>query len=259
MATQVKTENESAPRRGQSGRQENGSDGGSRPDSWKEFVDTLSHQFGEAIDPVLAELPQRMAKAIESTLTKDGERVAQIVPERPEDSGASRGNPQAERTDAGTPRRGDGSNGGPSSENQRGGEDMASASRSTDSRETQKRSDDNRSEARGTDVERRTKEQNRQDNQGREVMRRRSSGRTNYHYDAIAATRAGLIRLASSWSEAGAPFQAIRIYTQVLDRYPNSGAAVAAAEELLALAERLQEQGMYFTAAGILDKLYQYS
>jgi hypothetical protein len=88
---------------------------------------------------------------------------------------------------------------------------------------------------------------------------RRSSQRSSYQYDAIAASRAELIRLAASWSEEGAPFQAIRIYSQILDRYPNSGAAVAAAEGLLELAETLQERGMYFTAAGILDKLYHYS
>lgn len=65
----------------------------------------------------------------------------------------------------------------------------------------------------------------------------------------------GLLRLARSWSDTGAVYQAIHAYTEVLIRYPQTGAAEAAAEELLILAERLAQQGRYYAALNIFNKL----
>ncbi|MFN8636746.1 MAG: hypothetical protein U0893_23090 [Chloroflexota bacterium] len=65
----------------------------------------------------------------------------------------------------------------------------------------------------------------------------------------------GLLRLARSWSETGSVYQAIHAYTEVLTRYPQTGAAEAAAEELLILAEQLAQQGRYYAALNIFNKL----
>jgi hypothetical protein len=71
------------------------------------------------------------------------------------------------------------------------------------------------------------------------------------------AIQLGLVRLARSWSESGSIYQAIHAYTEVLIRYPQTGAAEVAAEELLMLAERLAQQGRYYAALNIFNKLEQ--
>jgi len=71
------------------------------------------------------------------------------------------------------------------------------------------------------------------------------------------AIQLGLVRLARSWSEAGSIYQAIHAYTEVLIRYPETGAAEVAAEELLIMAERLAQQGRYYAALNIFNKLEQ--
>jgi tetratricopeptide (TPR) repeat protein len=65
----------------------------------------------------------------------------------------------------------------------------------------------------------------------------------------------GLLRLARTWSDTGAVYQAIHAYTEVLIRYPQTGASEAAAEELLILADRLAQQGRYYAALNIFNKL----
>jgi len=65
------------------------------------------------------------------------------------------------------------------------------------------------------------------------------------------------VRLARRWSETGSIYQAIHAYTEVLIRYPQTGAAEAAAEELLMLADRLAQQGRYYAALNIFNKLEQ--
>ena len=76
-------------------------------------------------------------------------------------------------------------------------------------------------------------------------------------FDPRRAVPIGLLRLARSWSDAGSIYQAIHTYTEVLIRYPQTGAAEAAAEELLILAERLAQQGRYYAALNIFNKLEQ--
>ena len=76
-------------------------------------------------------------------------------------------------------------------------------------------------------------------------------------FDPRSAIRVGLLRLARNWSEAGRIYQAIHAYTEVLVRYPETGAAEAAAEELLILADRLARQGRYYAALNIFNKLEQ--
>lgn len=76
-------------------------------------------------------------------------------------------------------------------------------------------------------------------------------------FDPRRAVPVGLLRLARSWSDAGSIYQAIHAYTEVLIRYPRTGVAEAAAEELLILAERLAQQGRYYAALNIFNKLEQ--
>jgi len=76
-------------------------------------------------------------------------------------------------------------------------------------------------------------------------------------FDPRRAVPIGLLRLARSWSEAGSIHQAIHAYTEVLVRYPQTGASEAVAEELLVMAERLAQQGRYYAALNIFNKLEQ--
>jgi len=76
-------------------------------------------------------------------------------------------------------------------------------------------------------------------------------------FDPRRAVPVGLVRLARSWSDSGSVYQAIHAYTEVLIRYPQTGAAEVAAEELLILAERLAQQGRYYAALNIFNKLEQ--
>jgi len=76
-------------------------------------------------------------------------------------------------------------------------------------------------------------------------------------FDPRRAIPVGLLRLARNWSDAGSIYQAIHAYTEVLVRYPQTVAADAAIEELLLLAERLSQQGRYYAALNIFNKLEQ--
>jgi tetratricopeptide (TPR) repeat protein len=76
-------------------------------------------------------------------------------------------------------------------------------------------------------------------------------------FDPTGAIRVGLLRLARNWKDAGSTYQAIHAYTELLSRYPRTGAANAAVEELLEMAESLARQGKYFAALNIFNKLEQ--
>lgn len=76
-------------------------------------------------------------------------------------------------------------------------------------------------------------------------------------FDPGRAIRVGLLRLARSWQESGSTYQAIHAYTEVLARYPQTGAANAAVEELLEMADTLARQGRYYAALNIFNKLEQ--
>jgi hypothetical protein len=76
-------------------------------------------------------------------------------------------------------------------------------------------------------------------------------------FDGRSAARVALLRLARRWHEAGSTYQAIHAYTQVLIRYPGGGAANAAAEELLELADDLEREGRFHSALNILNRLDQ--
>jgi hypothetical protein len=74
---------------------------------------------------------------------------------------------------------------------------------------------------------------------------------------SVTVTQAGLLNLAWRWQEAGAPIRAINAYVELLTRYPQTPAAAAAVEDLVALSERLADEGQFHTALVIYDHLEQ--
>ena len=74
-------------------------------------------------------------------------------------------------------------------------------------------------------------------------------------FDRVAATQAGLLKLAWRWQEAGAPIRAIHTYIELLTRYPNTPGADAAVADLVELSDILTEQGQFHTALAIYDHL----
>ncbi|HZU13023.1 MAG TPA: hypothetical protein VFB58_09305 [Chloroflexota bacterium] len=93
-----------------------------------------------------------------------------------------------------------------------------------------------------------------QANQSDRTEQQRSKPLT-YVYNPSSAIQAGLINLATQWKETGAVYQAIHAYTEVLTRYPNTGAAAAATEGLLDLASKLEQEGRFYAALSIFHKL----
>ena len=74
-------------------------------------------------------------------------------------------------------------------------------------------------------------------------------------FDPVRAAQTGLLNLAWSWQEAGAPIRAIHTYMQVLVRYPDTAAADAAVADLVELSDKLAGQGQFHIALGIYDHL----
>ena len=76
-----------------------------------------------------------------------------------------------------------------------------------------------------------------------------------HQFDRMAATQAGLLKLAWKWQEAGAPIRAIHTYIELLTRYPDTPGADAAVADLVELSDILTEQGQFHTALAIYDHL----
>jgi hypothetical protein len=74
-------------------------------------------------------------------------------------------------------------------------------------------------------------------------------------FDPSRAAQAGLLNLAWRWQEAGSPIRAIHAYMELLCRYPDSASADAAIADLVALSDKLTEQGQFHTALAIYDQL----
>ena len=74
-------------------------------------------------------------------------------------------------------------------------------------------------------------------------------------FDPSRAAQAGLLNLAWRWQEAGSPIRAIHAYMELLCRYPDSAGADAAVADLVALSDKLTQQGQFHTALAIYDQL----
>lgn len=84
------------------------------------------------------------------------------------------------------------------------------------------------------------------------------SGRPRYVYNPSGAVQAALLRLATNWRATGSVHQAMAAYTEILVRYPGTGAAQAAAEDLVSLADALEKEGMFYSALAVLRKVEAY-
>jgi hypothetical protein len=73
--------------------------------------------------------------------------------------------------------------------------------------------------------------------------------------DPSSYAQFGLLNLAWRWQEAGAPIRAIHAYMELLTRYPDTPAASAAVADLVALSEKLAEEGRFHIALAIYDQL----
>ena len=85
------------------------------------------------------------------------------------------------------------------------------------------------------------------------LARSRARGPIPVDPSRIAAT--GLLNLAWSWQEAGAPIRAIHAYMQLLSRYPGTPAATAAVADLVDLSDKLAGTGQFHIALAIYDQL----
>ncbi len=74
-------------------------------------------------------------------------------------------------------------------------------------------------------------------------------------FDPHGAIRVGMLRLARNWANEGHVYSAINTYREVLTRYPGTGVAAAAVEDMLELAQVLEQQGMYFTALNLFHTM----
>jgi hypothetical protein len=76
-----------------------------------------------------------------------------------------------------------------------------------------------------------------------------------YPYSVEGHVRVEWLRLARCWLEAGAIYQAISAYDAMLECCAGTHAADVAAEELLELAQQLQQQGQVHAARVVLQKI----
>lgn len=74
-------------------------------------------------------------------------------------------------------------------------------------------------------------------------------------FDPHAGIRVGLLQLARNWAEEGHVYSAINTYKMLLMRYPDTGVAAAAVEDMLNLATALQQRGMYFAALNLFNTM----
>jgi hypothetical protein len=76
-----------------------------------------------------------------------------------------------------------------------------------------------------------------------------------YRYDPQGHVRAGRLRLARAWMEAGGIDQAIQAYADMLDCCGGTYAADAAVEDLLDLAHVLEQRGQFYAALAIFRRV----
>lgn len=75
--------------------------------------------------------------------------------------------------------------------------------------------------------------------------------------DAAGAARAAMLRMAQSAQANGQIYHAIHAYNHLLEQYPSTQESRQAAEEMIALARFLEEQGMYHTALSLYERMEQ--
>jgi hypothetical protein len=220
------------------------------PQSFIDFGRALQEQIAEALEPAIAEFRQQVEEAVrvhsERPSESDHGDESEARP-APETSQAEEQHvAQAETRD--TERQADDTE--RQADARRGRED--------DQRSERARSDSGQPERRQGQgarqfarAERRPAPRRREPDA--EAPRQRIGPRQ--VFEGRSAARVGRLRLARKWRDRGGSYQAIHAYTEILIRYPGQGVANAAAEELLDLADRLEDQGGFYTVLDILDRL----
>ena len=262
------------PEAGDRAPEENGDQGASVA-AGQGLGQALQEQIGQAVQPVLGELQRQIAEVVRQQM----EQALQLTREEMEGAIDEALQPlqqqvQDQVEQALQQPRHEGQPGEPSAappraneqqthheQHQRGGQTMAvRASLRT------RREDDEDTRGQWTDTDKADERDS--DGDGRSqnghlvrTPERRPPARHRVAYGEVfnprRAIQGGLLRLARSWSDTGSVYQAIHAYTEVLVRYPETGAAEAAVEELLVLADRLTQQGRYYAALNIFNKLEQ--
>lgn len=75
------------------------------------------------------------------------------------------------------------------------------------------------------------------------------------YFDPHGTIRVGFLRLARNWKETGQLYQAMHAYMTILERYPGTGVADAAVEDLMELAETFEEEGRFHAALNLFNKI----
>ncbi len=79
----------------------------------------------------------------------------------------------------------------------------------------------------------------------------------NVMQNPVGAARAAMLRMAQSAQANGQVYHAIHTYNHLLEEYPNTEESRQAAEEMIALAQFLETQGMYHTALSLYERMEQ--
>jgi hypothetical protein len=77
-------------------------------------------------------------------------------------------------------------------------------------------------------------------------------------FDPLGAARVFALRLARSARERGHVYGAMYAYEGILAKYGGTVAGQTAAEEMLEMAAELEEEGKFYTALNIYDKIEEY-
>lgn len=76
--------------------------------------------------------------------------------------------------------------------------------------------------------------------------------------DPASDARAAMLRMAQSAQAKGLVYHAIHAYNHLMENYPQTQESRRAAEEMIALAQFLEERGMYHTALSLYERVGQY-
>jgi hypothetical protein len=209
----------------------------------------LRDQIVEAVEPLISDINEQIVETVRASLSLNGEISDDDDASGQEDDTAE----QADDTNA--------ERSSESNENQ-GAQSMANQTRG-DSRETEQTSEQDQGRERRGRKRDQDRSRNGRDKQERAVARRQVQRQRpparrlvpDEIFDPRGAVPVALLRLGNVSLVNGSIYTAIYAYTQVLERYPDTGAANAAVENLLQLAERLQDQGRFYTALNILNQI----
>jgi hypothetical protein len=214
------------------------------PESFQDFGRALQEQIAQALQPAVAEFREQMEQTVREQMeqapqqaSSGRQRDVQPAPESSRDDWQQSPRPSVQQ-----PAQRDEEQRGTMADEDSGRTEDEDSAQPTDEDVAERPRQDRRGEAR--QLARRPT--------SRPARRRRGPGEV---FDPRGAARVALLRLARNWREAGSTYQAIHAYTQILIRYPGAGAASAATEELIELAEILERQGRFYSALNIFDKL----